>query len=50
MTKYSEVDILLLNHEKEEEAIMAKYGYDALKAHRITEKKYDWDVKIKELD
>jgi hypothetical protein len=49
MNRYHDCDILLLKHELEELTIIAKYGYNAMKAHEIVESKYPWDIKIREI-
>jgi hypothetical protein len=47
MTKYKNLDLLLLKHEKEELTLMREKGYDAIEAHEETCKKYDWYSTLK---
>jgi len=46
MEAYRDIDILLLKHEIEELTIMAKFGYNALDAHRIVDVKFPWNATI----
>ena len=39
-------DIILLKHEWLELGLMRRYGYDYNMAHRITERKYNYDVAL----
>ena len=39
-------DMILLRHECLELGLMNRYGYDYDTAHRITERKYNYDVAL----
>lgn len=49
LNNYDEADILLLHHENLEAYYMDKKGMSYVKAHKLTNKRYDYQDKIDQL-